>query len=185
MRAATQNSGDARRVWDPLVRIGHWLLVACVALAWLTYQGGTWHESFGYLSLFLVALRITWGWCGPVYARFAHFVRSPAATLRYARSVVAHRDARYLGHNPLGAWMILALLATVGLTDLSGWLYTTNTYWGDERVANLHLILAILLLVLVALHVSGVIMTSLRHRENLVAAMFHGRKRPPAGSDVV
>ena len=185
MKAAAQNPGDARRVWDPLVRIGHWLLVASIALAWLTYQGaGVWHERIGYVSLFLVVWRIAWGWLGPGYARFTQFVRSPAATLRYARDVLAGHEARHLGHNPLGGWMILALLAVVAVTDVSGWLYTTNAYWGDERVANLHWTLAILLLVLVALHVAGVIMTALRHRENLVAAMIHGRKRPPAGGDV-
>jgi cytochrome b len=184
LNSAAENPGATRKVWDPCVRIGHWALVASVALAWITYQGGNWHERIGYFSLFLVAFRVTWGWLGPVYARFAQFVRPPAATARYAGDVIARREARYVGHNPLGAWMILALLATVGLTDLTGWLYTTNAYWGDARVINVHFALAIILVVLVAFHVAGVVMTSLRHRENLVAAMFHGRKRPPADSDV-
>jgi cytochrome b len=184
LKPGAEDPRATRKVWDPLVRIGHWLLVASVALAWITYRGGAWHERIGYLSLFLIALRVAWGWVGPAYARFSQFVRSPAATLRYVRAVAARREARHMGHNPLGAWMILALLTTVGLTDLTGWLYTTNAYWGDERVINMHLALAIILVVLVALHIAGVVITSLRHRENLIAAMIHGRKRPPDDDDV-
>ena len=184
MRSAAGTGEATRPVWDLGVRVGHWALVASVALAWITYQGGAWHEGIGYFSLLVVIFRVAWGRLGPRYARFAQFVRSPAATLRYAQQVITHREARYLGHNPLGACMVLALLATVGLTGLTGWLYTTNAFWGDERVVNLHLALAILVLVLAALHVAGVVMTSLSHRENLVAAMIHGRKRAPADDDI-
>jgi cytochrome b len=181
-------AGEARpgvRVWDPLVRIGHWALVLSIVLAWLTRSGGgVWHEWIGYASLALIALRIAWGWIGSGYACFTQFVRSPAATLRYARLVLAHREPRYLGHNPLGGWMVLALLVNVALVGITGWLFTTDAWWGDERMENIHNAFAISLLVLAAIHVTGVIVTSLRHRENLVAAMLHGRKRPPAEGDV-
>lgn len=167
------------------MRAGHWALVASVTAAWLTRKGwGAWHEWTGYVTLLLVALRLAWGWTGSCYARFAQFVHGPTETLRYAGRVLAADEPRYVGHNPLGAWMILALLAVTLLACLSGWVYTTDMYWGDERVDNLHEALAIFLLVLVALHVAGVVAASLRHRENLVAAMVHGRKRPPAGDDM-
>src|SRR5262245_27781002 len=99
-------------VWDPLLRVLHWSLVAAVALAWLTtwrYTG--WHEVIGYAGLAVVALRVLWGLAGPKRARFAAFVRGPGATSRYAVRLV-HGDApRHLGHNPLGAWMAIVLLA--------------------------------------------------------------------------
>ena len=181
-------SGDPRErvaVWDPLVRAGHWSLAACVAAAWLTREGwGRWHEWIGYAALLLIALRLGWAWAGPRYARFAQFVRGPGQTARYARLMLTGAAPRYLGHNPLGAWMILALLAMTTLASLSGWLYTTEAFWGDERVEDLHEALAIFLLALVALHVAGVIASSLRHRENLIGAMIHGRKRPAAPGDV-
>jgi cytochrome b len=172
-------------VWDLPIRVGHWTLAAGVAAAWLTKTGaGRWHEWVGYATLALVALRIAWGFAGPRYARFGQFVRSPAATLAYAARVLGHGAPRYLGHNPLGGWMIVTLLAAVAATGVTGWLYTTDRFWGVEWMENLHEACAILVLVLVTLHVTGVIVASLRHRENLVAAMIHGRKRPPVGDDV-
>ena len=172
-------------VWDPLVRGVHWMLAVSIAAAWLTRPGaGRWHEWIGYLSLALVAVRALWGFVGPRYARFGQFVSPPSATLRYAREVLRGTAARYLGHNPLGGWMILALLLIIAAADLSGWLYTTDRYWGVEWVANLHEAFAISVLVLAALHVTGVIATSLKHRENPPHAMLHGRKRPPAENDV-
>jgi len=173
------------KVWDPLVRAGHWALVASIAAAWLTRKGwGAVHEWIGYAALALVALRLVWGFIGPRYARFSQFIHGPAYTLRYGGSVLKGNEPRHVGHNPLGAWMIVALLTVVAAAGLSGWLFTTDRYWGDERVEDLHEALAIALLVLVTLHVAGVVAASLRHRENLVGAMFHGRKRPPAGDDV-
>jgi cytochrome b len=91
---------------------------------------------------------------------------------------------RYLGHNPLGGWMVLALIAAVIVVGATGWLYTTDAYWGEAWLEDLHDASAKALLALVALHVAGVIATSLLHRENLVAAMIHGRKLPPRQTDV-
>ena len=173
------------KVWDPLVRAAHWLLVAGVAAAWLTRAGwGRWHELVGYATLALVALRVAWGWIGPRYARFSQFVRAPSATLSYAKQAIAASEPRHVGHNPLGGWMIVALLVVAAASGLSGWLYTTDAWWGDQRMEKLHEALSVLLLVLAALHIAGVIAASLRHRENLVASMIHGRKRPPAPHDV-
>lgn len=172
-------------VWDPVVRVLHWALAASIAAAWITRHGyGVWHERIGYAALIIVVLRFTWGWIGPRYARFGQFVHTPSATLRYAGEMLSHKEARHIGHNPLGGWMILALLSVAAFAGLSGWLYTTDAYWGVEWVEDLHEALAIFLLVLVALHVAGVAAASWRHRENLVAAMIHGRKRPPKNNDV-
>ena len=179
------NSGPVP-VWDPVVRILHWALAASIAAAWFTrHGGGVWHEWIGYVSLLIVALRLAWGWAGPRYARFGQFVRTPVATLRYAGHMLTGREPRHIGHNPLGGWMVVALLLIAALAGLSGWLYTTDAYWGAEWLENLHEALSIFLLVLVALHVAGVAVASWRHRENLVGAMLHGRKRPPSGDDVI
>ena len=167
-------------VWDALVRVLHWSLVLTVAAAWLTrHSAGRWHEWLGYATFAIVAARTAWGFLGSGHARFADFVRSFPATAGYARELLAGREARYLGHNPLGGWMVLALLSMVTLVGFTGWLYTTDRFWGVAWVETLHATLSDILFAFVALHILGVVFTSASHRENLVAAMLHGRK--PAG----
>ena len=173
------------RVWDPFVRVLHWALAASVALAWLTLEGGgKWHEWAGYASLLLIALRILWGWAGSRYARFGQFVRSPAATLRYAKQLLEHGEPRYVGHNPLGGWMILLLITNIVLVGFSGWLFTTDAYWGEKWLEDLHNVLAWSLVALIVIHIAGAAVSSYRHAENLAGAMIHGRKRPAAGDDI-
>jgi len=173
------------KVWDPFLRLAHWTLVASVAAAWLTrHDGGRWHEWLGYAAFAVVLARIAWGWIGPRYARFGQFVRSPSTVLRYARQALAHAEPRYVGHNPLGACMIAALMITIVLVSVTGWLFTTDAYWGVEWVEELHDGLSNLLLALVGLHLAGIAFSSMRHRENLVGAMLHGYKRAPARDDV-
>jgi len=177
--------GASRRVWDPAVRILHGALVASFVLGWATTEWlGDWHQAVGWAGLAIVAARVAWGLVGPRYARFAQFVRGPRRTWAYARRVLAAREPRHLGHNPLGAWMILALFACVGALALTGWLYTTDRFWGDETVERIHVALAWTLLSLVVLHVAGVLLASFRHRENLVAAMLGGEKREADEGDV-
>lgn len=172
-------------MWDPLVRIGHWALLACVIGAWLTGENtGRWHEWLGYATLFIVALRLVWGVAGSGYARFTKFVRGPRNTFSYARLFFTASEPRYVGHNPLGAWMIVALLGVVVATGITGWAFTTDAFWGDPLMSDLHEGLAIALLVLAALHLTGVVFASLRHRENLVASMVHGHKRAPGNDDI-
>jgi cytochrome b len=171
-------------VWDPFVRVAHWTLAATVIGAWLTrHSAGRVHEWLGYTALGVLAARVLWSAIGPHHARFSTFVRSPAATFRYARQVLIHSEPRHVGHNPLGAWMIVALTLSVTLVCTSGWLSITDAYWGVEWVAQLHEWLSDLVVSLVVLHVAGVVFSSVRHRENLVAAMLHGRKRAPAEGD--
>jgi cytochrome b len=166
------------RVWDPVVRLCHWGLVILVALAWSTrHGGGRVHEWSGHAVGAIVALRLLWGWIGPPYARFAQFLRSPTATARYAMQVMERREPRHVGHNPLGGWMAVVLLAAVALTVSTGWLYTTDAFWGVRWVEALHGASSDAVLVLATVHVAGVLFTSVRQRENLVAAMLHGRKR--------
>ena len=178
-------AGAPLRVWDRVVRGIHWSLAATCAAAWVSTQVGLrWHEPLGYLALALVAVRVAWGFTGTTYARFAQFVRRPAVTLAYAARVADGSAPRYLGHNPLGGWMALALWSWVVLLGLTGWLYTTDRFWGEAWLDRLHQWLGWSLLALVVLHLIGVVHSSRRHGERLVAAMVTGRKRPPGPADI-
>lgn len=171
------DAGGTVPVWDPLVRIFHWALVAAFFSAYtLGDDGGTVHQALGYGVLGLVAFRLLWGVFGTRYARFSSFVPTPGKLVAYLKDLVARREARHLGHNPAGAVMILALLLMLIGTGTTGWLLS-DLYWGSERVEDLHEAFANGTLVLVGLHVAGVVFSSLRHHENLVRAMFTGRKR--------
>ncbi|SNR35647.1 cytochrome B [Paracoccus sediminis] len=170
---------DRVRVWDGFVRIFHWSLVGLIAGTWLTPDGPkAWHEGMGYGVAALLAGRLVWGLVGPRHARFRDFVRGPRAVLAYLRALRAGREPRYLGHNPAGGAMIVALLLTVGGTALTGWLQTTDAFWGSATMDAVHEALATLVLVLAPVHVAGVVVESLRHRENLVLSMLTGTKRP-------
>ena len=203
------------QVWDPLVRVFHWTLVASFAAAWLSGDDAeTVHEVAGYLVLALVALRIAWGFVGSRHARFSDFVRGPREVARYLRSLLGSRPVHYLGHNPVGGWMVVALLtanltlcwsglealADEGRGPLAGAETTLiasaqardddddddddddrgrgrGEYWED-----VHEVLANLTLALVLVHVAGVGVSSVLHRENLVRAMITGRKPAKPGA---
>ena len=173
------------RVWDVLVRVAHGSLVIGICTAWFTRHGpGRVHEWIGYAVLAVIIIRIVWGVTGSKFARFASFVRSPSVTLRYGKDVIAKREARHIGHNPLGAWMIVALLTTTIAVCVTGWLYTTDRFWGVTWMEQLHEWLSNALLALAALHIGGVVFSSIRHGENLMAAMLHVKKRAPGPDDV-
>ncbi|EKE75577.1 cytochrome b/b6 domain-containing protein [Oceanibaculum indicum] len=173
------------KVWDRFVRLFHWTLAGSIAVAWLSAE--EWdalHEWTGYLIGGLLLLRLVWGLIGSRYARFSQFLRPPAAILAYGRAILTGRERRYLGHNPAGAAMILALIAVIAGTALTGWMGTLDRFWGVEWVEEVHESLATLILILVPLHLAGIVLASLRHHENLVRAMISGRKRAPSGTDV-
>src|SRR5690606_2427673 len=95
------------KVWDPLVRLFHWSLAACILGAFLVEEGDTAHQLLGYTALALIALRVLWGLVGPRPARFGSWVRGPRAVAAYVRERIAGRSRRRLGHNPAAAVMIL------------------------------------------------------------------------------
>jgi cytochrome b len=183
-RPAPHAAGSAVRVWDPLQRALHWALVATVCVCWWAGEGRlSLHVATGYAVLAIAAARGAWGFVGSRHARFSAFVRGPGPVLGYAREVLRGREHRYLGHNPLGGWMVLALLACLAVVCVSGILYTTDRFWGLAWVEQLHRISAWTLVGLVAVHLSGVAAMSWRHRENLAGAMVTGRKRAARGGD--
>jgi cytochrome b len=170
------------RVWPAWQRLLHWLLAAAIIVALVTFEGGRVHEIAGYAALGAALLRIGLGLAGPREARFNAFVRGPSPTFAYAVALLRGHPPRHLNHTPLGAWMIVALLA-LGLVGAgSGALYVTNRFWGESWVIELHAIAAWPLAALVPLHVLGVIHASRIHHENLLRAMIDGRKRVDGGA---
>lgn len=166
------------KVWDPFVRFFHWSLVALFIIAYLTGDEIEWlHILAGYAIAGLVAVRILWGFIGPRHARFADFVKGPRAVAAFLKQSVRLEAPRHLGHNPAGGMMIIALLATLLGLSVTGFLMTTDAYWGSKAMEEIHELLANAMLVLIAIHVLGVIVASVEHGENLVISMFTGRKR--------
>lgn len=179
-------------VWDPLVRLLHWSLVAAFATAFIVEDDrlGV-HVWAGYMVLILIAARLAWGVVGTRHARFSDFVRGPRQVFDYIRNALAFRAPRFLGHNPAGGAMVVALLLLVGLTGLTGMaLYGAHDLSGPlapilagmpagvgDALEETHELLAKLSLGFIALHLAGVIFSSLAHSENLVGAMVTGRKR--------
>lgn len=167
------------KVWDGLRRTLHWLLVAGVAGAWWTSSDAAtpWHLWAGYAIAALLGLRLLWGTLvGPRSARLSRCLRNAKRARRYASAWSRHAERRYLGHNPLGSLMVLALVGCALGACFTGWLFTTDRFWGYGWLAALHEGLAWTLLGLVGLHVAGVVVSSVRHRENLIGAMLTGRK---------
>ena len=182
--AARQLAGRVT-VWGRFVRLSHWLLMLAVFAAWFTRHGfGQTHDLIGYFALAVAVCRLAWGFLDKGQARFSRFVRSPRVTISYARDVIKRSQKRYIGHNPLGGWMSMVLWSLVLLVCLSGWLYTTDRYWGVEWVETLHRYLTNGLLACVGIHVAGVIVSSIHDRENLVMSMIHGKKRAPGSDDI-
>ena len=173
-------SAKTIRVWDPFVRIFHWSLVGLFVAAFVTGDEIEWlHILLVYAIATLVALRIVWGIVGSRYARFSNFARSPRTIVKYVAQAARWRAPRYLGHNPAGAAMIIALLLMIAGIAVTGFAMTTDALWGAKWVEELHEGLAYATVGLIGLHIAGVIFSSLAHRENLVKAMVTGRKRAP------
>ena len=179
----TDDSGGARppetvKVWDPFVRLFHWSLLALVLAAFATGdEAEAAHIAIGYTIIVLVASRILWGFIGPKHARFSDFVATPSRVLQFLGENLRGTAPRSLGHNPAGGFMILALLGLIGAISATGYLLTTDGYWGSHAMKELHEAIAYALVPLAALHVGGVLWSSLAHRENLVLAMITGKKQ--------
>lgn len=166
------------KVWDLFVRVFHWSLVLLFGIAYATGDEiERVHIAAGYTIAALIALRVVWGFIGPPHARFHNFLRPPRAVLAYLRDAALLRARRHLGHNPAGGAMIIALLAMLVATSVTGYMMTTDAFWGAAWVEALHKFLANATLGLIFLHVLGVLAASFTHRENLMRAMITGRKK--------
>ena len=185
------NENTSIKVWDPLVRIFHWSLVAGFFMAYFTEDDLLdLHVFAGYVVAGLITFRVLWGFVGSRYARFSDFVKGPTEVLAYLRAIVTTHPKRYLGHNPAGGAMVVALLISLVFVSLSGVaLYGADESAGPLAAAlaglsdtwidvleELHEVFANFTLLLVIAHVTGVVLASRQHKENLVRAMLTGRK---------
>jgi cytochrome b len=179
------------RLWDGPTRIVHWALVLLIAFSWWSAEAAhmDWHRWSGYGVLGLLVFRLIWGVVGSASARFASFVKGPAATLAYVRTLRGRAASEVPGHNPLGAWSVLAILAVLifqivtGLfaVDIdgleSGPLSDRVSFDTGRLLAHWHHQSFTVLQVLVALHVAAVIFYLTYKRANLVGPMITGRAR--------
>jgi cytochrome b len=189
-------------VWDLPTRVFHWLLVGLVGFTFATGKIGgnamTWHLWGGFAVLVLVCFRVLWGLVGGRHARFRNFLSGPRTVWDYAVALGRVDTPRYLGHNPLGGWsivaMLLVLLIQVGtglfanddiLTE--GPLYALVSKAVSDALTRVHRFNQQVLAALVAVHVAAVFFHLVVKRENLIGAMFTGRKSwhakvdPPGG----
>ncbi len=180
------------KVWDLPVRLVHWSLVLLVIVLYVTAKvmdsAIDQHAVAGYTVLALVLFRIVWGFCGGTHARFGDFLRGPAATLRYARTLLRRDHDHPLGHNPLGGWMVVVLLAALATQAMLG-LFSNDDILFDgplrhlvtketsDWMTALHAQFVPFLLGLIALHIAAVVFHTLYKGEKLAPAMITGHKR--------
>ncbi len=171
------SSSTRVRVWDAPVRAFHWTLVACIVVDYFVLTDGKdLHRWLGYTASALVAWRLVWGFIGSTHARFADFFPTPRRVLRHVRGLMAGHAEFHAGHNPLGALMMLALLALVVALGVTGWMMSLDAFWGEDWLEDLHGVLADVLIALAGLHAAAAIVMGRIERTRLIKAMFTGVK---------
>lgn len=203
-RHRDDTSKDARqlrdvRVWDPPTRLFHWSLVGLVVLNLYTGNVGglremELHMLSGYAILALVAFRVVWGLIGSRHSRFAAFVRGPRATLAYLKSFVRGPYRPAVGHNPLGGWSVIAMLASLSIQAVTG-LFSNDDILTEGPLADrvskatsdtltaVHELNAWVLYALIAVHLGAIALYYALKKQNLVSAMITGRKRLSAEAE--
>jgi cytochrome b len=182
------------KVWDVPIRVVHWAFVVLLVVQVITGKLGeswmAWHVYSGYTAMVLVFFRIAWGFVGSTHARFASFLKGPGAAMRFARRLFSREAVPQVGHNPLGGWMVVALLASLLLqvgTGLfahdgaatEGPLARYVSFELSGTITELHRLNLKALLVLSAVHVAAALFHWLVKREDLIRAMFTGVKHVP------
>ena len=173
----SSSSEASRPVWDRFVRVFHWTLVGCVLLNFFVLEEGEApHEWTGYLAAALVIARMVWGFIGSRHARFSDFFPTPGRLTVHLRAMRAGRPEHHWGHNPLGALMMLLLMALVLALGITGWLQGTDAYFGESWLQELHEWLANVLMASAGLHAAAAIVMGRLERTRLVKAMVTGVK---------
>ncbi|OGT04194.1 MAG: cytochrome B [Gallionellales bacterium RIFCSPLOWO2_02_60_31] len=164
-------------VWDVPTRVFHWLLVLSFTGAYLTAESELdrdIHVVLGYTLLGLLVFRLLWGFFGTRYARFRSFLFKPGEIVAYSLSLLKGKPAHYIGHNPLGSVSVWLLLGLGLLSGVSG--VMTFQDIGGDILEEMHEFVSDAMLAVVLIHIAGVVVSSLLHRENLVRAMVTGFK---------
>jgi cytochrome b len=193
-------SSNRVRAWDVPTRMFKWSLVAAIAAAWATNKYAAphpeWHKWSGYAALTLVIFRLFWGVCGSTAARFSSFVVGPRSVAKYAWSEMRGRQRHFLGHNPLGGWMVVALLAAVAAQAVLG-LFSAGDDWTSLRgplahtvsdgtvdaAMHLHRLGFDLIVILVVVHVTANVFLDVVRRAGLIRGIITGNKPQAAYVD--
>ena len=182
-----------RKIWDPVVRLWHWILVIVVTTGWcfgefMSFATIRWHFYCGYAVLGLVAFRIIWGLVGPAPAKLRTWLPSPSAISSYLRGITKREPSGTPGHNPLGALSILAMMTMLTLQAASGLFIESDDLFDEgplahlvsgetsDRLHSLHGILATGILAIVALHLAAILFYLVWKKENLIKPMISGWK---------
>ena len=190
----------AVRVWDVPTRLFHGGIALLVTANLVTGKFDSvlgastleWHKRCGYAVLALVAFRVVWGFAGGTHARFASFLRGPGEVVAYARSLASRGHPVSVGHNPMGGWSVVAMIAALGVQAATG-LFLVQEDYGfagplsrfvsgavSSRMGSIHEANFWVIAALVAMHLAAIVAHAVLWRENLVAAMVSGVKRIPA-----
>jgi len=185
------HSGTNIKVWDLFIRFFHWTLVGAFIIAYVTEEDFlALHVWSGYTIFVIIMIRLLWGLIGSRYARFSNFITSPKMAFGYIKDTLQFKAKRYIGHNPAGGLMIVVMIVSLILTTITGiavygleeqagpmaaW-FATDSLWGDV-FEEVHEFLANFTLLLVVIHVIGVVVESVIHKENLVRSMIDGFKK--------
>lgn len=194
---ATASEKHGTPVWDLPLRLFHWalvlLVISQVATAWIGGNALEYHALGGYAILALVLFRLLWGFFGGTHARFRNFVRGPAAVLAYAKALLSGTGTEQRGHNPLGAWSVLAMLVSLLVQACTGLFANDDVMMEGPLVKHVsgrfseiatavHDVNAVILLALITLHVLAVLFYLLGKKQNLILPMITGRKSSGLGS---
>ena len=175
---ARPRAPDMLKVWDWPLRACHWALAVFVTIAWFTpstYDGL--HRFTGYTVLGLVVFRLAWGFLGTRYSRFWTLRRRLRATPQFLWNLRRGKTGRYLGLNPAGTAMLVAMLLLLAISTVTGWMSTTVTFFGVPWVEDTHGYTSDAVMILAVLHVLGVLVMCALQRENLMRSMLSGWKR--------
>ena len=146
-----------------------------------------WHKKIGYFVIGLILFRVVWGFVGSYHARFKNFVRAPPAVIAYAKNLFKKDSEHYVGHNPMGALSVLALIAAVGFQTATG-LFSNDDIMLEgpyasmvskafsDQMTSLHKLNSNVILVLIGLHLSAIVFYAVVKKEQLIEAMLTGKK---------
>lgn len=170
------------RLWDPLVRVFH-LSLAGVFFSnyFFNEEGDDWHVWLGYYAVAWLVLRLVWGFTGPRSARWSDFWPTVPRLRAHVGALLQRKPFHRLGHSPLGALVMVLMMAMIAGLGFSGWLMTeVDALWGADWPQQIHAWLADALALVVCLHVAAALFESFLVKDNLPLSMLTGRRKPLA-----
>jgi cytochrome b len=182
-----------QKIWDPVTRLWHWVLVLTVGVGWsfgkfMSFDTIQWHFYLGYLTLGLMIFRHLWGFIGPAPVRYRALLPTPGNLLNYLRNVGQRKPSGTAGHNPLGSLSVILMLLAITAQALTGLFIESEDFYESGPLAGYvteamvsrltwwHRLNADFILILVVLHVSAILFYLIWKRENLITAMITGWK---------